>query len=84
MEHHLRGNENRLREVDNEHQREVTTATDVSSATRVAKGGLSMTDVIYVTVFEISLQMKMSCYSSRELGKDPGGGGLSQRGGLSQ
>ncbi len=50
MEHHLRGNEGRLLEVDNEPQREVTAETDVVSATCLQEGGLSMEfeDAIYV------------------------------------
>ncbi len=75
MEQHLRGNEGRLRDVDNEPQREVTAETGVASATCLEKGGLSMEDVVYVGIHETSLHMQVSRYRSQDLGKDAGGGG---------
>ncbi len=61
VEHYLRRDKGRLREVYDKTQLEVTTETDVAGAHCLVCRCLCMKDVVDVQVHQTSLQMQVSC-----------------------
>ncbi len=61
VEHYLRRDKGRLREVYDKTQLEVTTETDVAGARCLVCRRLCMKDVVNVQVHQPSLQMQVRC-----------------------